>query len=432
MQINYKDLYDLRVEKYDFLNNHDIKNTDWQELELKEPNYFFVPKDAEGEDKYNCFSSTKNIFEKYNAGIATGKDEVLVSFDKNELVRRFSVRDEELFKIDMKNQGVSDNLIDEWRKELKNKEIDSQVLEYNYRLFDKRFLLYNTKILQRARDVIMKYLLKQNISLVTTKILSSQNYQHIFVSDIIGDRCLLSNRGREANYYFPLYIYENTNQQNVFEGQKHLDLSGVQKSLDENSKRSNIRQEIIDRLSSFYGHKIVPEEIFYYIYAVLYSNKYREKYNEFLKIDFPKVPFTKDYELFRTMANFGAQLSDLHLLKSLKLDNHISKFKGSGDNSVKKVEFLALEIEDKNNPLVGGCVWINENQYFDGINEYLWNYYIGGYQVLNKWLKDRKGRHLLSEEIAIYCKIITSIHHTILIQKEIDRLYPEVEKSLIK
>jgi predicted helicase len=167
--------------------------------------------------------------------------------------------------------------------------------------------------------------------------------------------------------------------------------------------------------------KVTPEEIFYYIYAILYSDIYRNKYQEFLKIDFPRIPFTEKIKLFQRLSELGKQIVNLHLLNSPELNNPIAKYYGEDSNTVEKPEYK----ESENN------VYINNHQYFGGIKPEVWNYYIGGYHVLNKWLKDRRGRALSSEDIKHYCKIVTAISKTIIIQNKIDEIYPEIERNLI-
>jgi len=159
------------------------------------------------------------------------------------------------------------------------------------------------------------------------------------------------------------------------------------------------------------------KEIFYYIYAVLYSNTYRTKYAEFLKIDFPRIPFTKNFKLFIQLGKFGKQLADLHLLKSKDLDKTISKFSKEGNNKVEKLKYDNEK------------VWINKEQYFSGINKEVWEYQIGGYQICDKWLKDRKERALSLEEVQTYGKIVTALSKTIELQKEIDKLYDMIEEK---
>ena len=166
---------------------------------------------------------------------------------------------------------------------------------------------------------------------------------------------------------------------------------------------------------------LTPEDIFYYIYAVLYSNIYRAKYAEFLKMDFPRIPFTKDYKLFENMAEYGKNLVDLHLLKSTELDPPIAKLQGKGNKLIDKIKY---DSEEKK-------VFVNKTQYFEGVDRDIWEYQIGGYQVCNKWLKDRKGRKLSLDEIKHYCKVVTAIKKTIVIQKRIDDIYPGIEKEVI-
>jgi len=155
---------------------------------------------------------------------------------------------------------------------------------------------------------------------------------------------------------------------------------------------------------------------------VLYSNVYRTKYAEFLKIDFPRVPLTTDYNLFIKLSDLGEELVNLHLLKSPKLDNPIAKYSGKGDDAVVKVQYNESERR----------VYINPNNYFDNVEPIVYSYYIGGYQVLNKWLKDRTGRILSLSEIATYCKIVTALSETLTLQSQLDSLYPEVEKTILE
>ncbi|HRQ55125.1 MAG TPA: hypothetical protein PL018_12765, partial [Ignavibacteriaceae bacterium] len=216
----------------------------------------------------------------------------------------------------------------------------------------------------------------------------------------------------------------------------------------------NISREVIDVLSKSYQRDFQnpldkkkekgfgSKEIFYYIYAVLYSNTYRNKYAEFLKIDFPRIPFTIDYKLFIQLGKLGEQLADLHLLKSKELDKTISKFPIDGSNRVEKPIFRHSEPVSESSKVTKrgmlkqvqhdkmGKVWINKEQYFDGIKEQVWQYQIGGYQVCEKWLKDRKDRTLTLDEIKTYCKIVTALSITIELQNEIDKIFNKVIKTV--
>jgi len=189
---------------------------------------------------------------------------------------------------------------------------------------------------------------------------------------------------------------------------------------DSKNRTPNIDEKLYETLNGAYNKKLTPEEILYYIYGVFYSNIYREKYAEFLKIDFPRVPFTKSYKLFIEMAELGKKLTDLHLLKSKYLDNPVSKYQGDSEND--KIEKIIYSETKK-------TIHINNEKYFDNVSPEVWNYQIGGYQVLHKYLKDRKGR--IMEDSRHYCKTVTAISKTIEIQKQIDGLFPEVEKETI-
>jgi predicted helicase len=184
-------------------------------------------------------------------------------------------------------------------------------------------------------------------------------------------------------------------------------------------RQPNFSLQFLKPVGETFKKETTPEEIFYYINGVLYSTIYRTKYVEFLRTDFPKIPFTKNYKLFSKMGEYGKRLADLHLLESNELDRPIAKFQGKGDNKVEKVKYGQ------------GKVHINNGQHFEGISSEVWQYQIGGYQVCDKWLKDRKGKRLSLDDIRHYCKVVTSIGKTIEVQKAIDEIISEVEKETI-
>ena len=183
------------------------------------------------------------------------------------------------------------------------------------------------------------------------------------------------------------------------------------------TERPNISKVVFEELKKNFKKEPTPYEIFYYVYAILYSKTYRTKYAEFLKNDYPYIPFPKNYKLFAALSRLGNHLTFFHILKARELGKLAQIFSGKGNNEVEKLKY-----EDKK-------VWINKTQYFNNVKEEVWNYQIGGYQVCEKWLKDRKGRTLNYEEIQTYSKIITALSKTIDLQSEIDKLYDSVEKT---
>ena len=207
-----------------------------------------------------------------------------------------------------------------------------------------------------------------------------------------------------SGYLFPLFLYPK---KDLLNGNKP-------------QKEPNIAKEIYEKLTTVYKKQTTPENIFYYIYGILYSNIYRETYSEYLKIDFPKVPFTSDNKLFGKLSKLGKQLADLHLLKSSLLDKPIAKYHGKSIND--KIEKIIYQEKEQR-------IYINKEKYFEGIKPAVWNYYVGAYQVLHKYLKDRKDR--VMDNPKHYILIITALHHTINIQNKIDKIFPEIIKKLI-
>jgi predicted helicase len=256
-------------------------------------------------------------------------------------------------------------------------------------------------------------MMRENFGLLFNRPQSPTYQFSVLASKEIIDQCVVGNKSEGAgiSYISPLYLYPDPDQKNLF---SHLKES--------KERTPNISEKIFSALSEAYKTKPSPKDIFYYIYAVFYSNTYRTKYAEFLKTDFPRVPFTKDESLFTKLAGYGKRLADLHLMQSPELDSPVIKFQGTGDKRVEKIKY------DKE----GERVYINNDQYFEGSEENIWQYQIGGYQVCDKWLKDRKGKVLSLDDIKHYCKTATAIEHTINIQKNIDEIYDEAEKELVK
>jgi predicted helicase len=220
----------------------------------------------------------------------------------------------------------------------------------------------------------------------------------------------MSPKTSNNGFVFPLYINKISNIKNLFSDSE------------DKGPRPNIDHKIYNLICQlFKNQKVFPGEIFYYIYAVLYSNIYREKYVEFLRLDFPRIPFTSEYELFIELGKLGQELAEIHLMKSPQLHKTFSRFDVKGDKLVKKVKYVET---DKR-------IYINEKQYFSNIDKDIWEYQIGGYQVMEKWLKDRKKRALSLEDIEHYVKIARALQLTLQYQEKIDDLYPGVEESLI-
>ncbi len=424
-KVFYQDIYGSREKKYEYLNKNYIKTTKWQTLRPTKPYYFFVEKDFSLQAKYESFVSVQDIFVQSSSGVKTHRDHFVVGFTKEEIKQRMrtftsSLSDElaaqalkleetDAFKIGTARKTVSK--ID-WKEHLKS---------YAYRPFDNRTICYLPPLIDRDRADVMKNFDDDNLGLVTMRQYvydSVKSYNYAFcVQNIIDNRFFMSNRGICS--VFPLYLYREKDKPKEKSFSSAMMLFEPEAGY--GTRQANLSAEIVERLRTAYKKNISPEKIFYYIYAVLYSETYRTKYAEFLKIDFPRVPFTKDYNLFKKISGHGDKLVGLHLLKAPGLDKPIARFQGKGDNRVEKPTY-----DEKTRR-----VYINKEQYFEEVTPGMWGYQIGGYQVCDKWLKDRKERVLSLEEMQTYCRIVTAIQKTIEIQKAIDEIYEQVEKEII-
>ncbi|MBA7676105.1 hypothetical protein ES703_84346 [subsurface metagenome] len=418
-KVFYQDIWGLREKKYKYLKESYVKTIDWKELKPEEPYCFFVEKHFEGKDEFEKFIHVTKIFANYGSGVKTNRDHFLTDLKRSTLERRIQnmigiSMDDDLLK---KAYNLKDspywNTKREREKVRSNKNWINQFFKYAYRPFDTRWIYYQPNLIEIGRGGaskdVMCHFFRNNLGLALMRKPIPGKLTQVLVSENILD----VNFYAYQTYLFPLYCYPVTDKKDLFSHMKEL-----------GEKESNINPDLFNVISEIYKKEPTSEEIFYYIYGVLYSNIYREKYAEFLKIDFPRVPFTKDNKLFSKMGEYGKRLVDLHLLKSKELDQPIAKFQGEGDARVEKYEYDKKEKR----------VYINKTQYFEVVPEEVWKYQIGGYQVCRKWLRDRKSadRTLSLEDIKHYCKIVTALQKTIQIQKEIDKIYPKVEKDVIK
>lgn len=411
-QIYYKDLYGVQQAKYKYLEENSIQTVDWEEIKPKSPNYFFIKKDYSLQSQYDKFVSITKIFDKYSSGVKTHRDHFLVNFTKENLLQKLRIFnsniDDEIIKKSLNLKDTRDWNFKAARNATKNINLEQYIYNYSYRPFDIRHICYLPSLIDKgcARSNLMNNFLQENVGLTTIRSYSSgDNFTHVFLSSLIVD----IHYSGDQTYVFPQNIYNDVENQCLFEVGN---ISG---------KKSNIDKQIFLLISDAYNTKVKTNMVINYLYAILYSNKYRENYQEFLKIDFPKIPFTKHYGLFEQVSQIGQRLADLHLLQSNELNTPICKFLGKGDNLIKKVEYK--EAEEK--------LYINEDQYFEKIPLKIWQYQIGSYQICEKWLKDRRKLALSYDDIIHYCKVVSAIQKTMEIQKQIDAFYPDIEKDLI-
>jgi len=391
-KVFHYDLFGIRDFKYDFLSNNSLNKIPFIELQIVSPDYFFINKDYNVKKKYNIGFQVNEIFKINSVGITTSNDAVLINHDIHHLEKNVS--------------------------EFYNIEIDKKLIyQFSYRPFDFHNIYYDTNKIGRARQKVMKHFIDNvNIGLSFEKIvsLSKPSYSDIFVVDSMIDKHTLGG----ASYLAPLYLYHYNNEQQS---------NGLSTERTPNLNEEIVKQ-IVEKLGlTFTNEKetaestFAPIDILDYIYAVLHSPTYREKYKEFLKIDFPRVPYPKDQGAFWEFVKLGGELRQIHLLESPIVDKYITTYPQDGNNAItRRIRQKDFEITDDKKGL--GRAWINDEQYFDKVPVIAWEFYIGGYQPAQKWLKDRHGRTLSYEDIMHYQKIIVALTETNRLMKEIDKM----------
>ncbi|HLP60570.1 MAG TPA: type ISP restriction/modification enzyme, partial [Candidatus Deferrimicrobium sp.] len=330
-KIYHSDKWGLREEKYNHLLENDFKSIEWEELKPESSFYFFKPRKEKNKNIYESFLKLDDIFDLNVTGIISARDKLVIDFDKKGLIDRLEIFRSELFTDEMilnmfKLKDTRGWGLKEARKRLKSiAALETNIEEILYRPFDIRFIYYSNDLVDWPRMDIMNNMLKKNIALICPKQFKEE--PGALVTDrIIGHKTVSAY---DVNYLFPLYSYKK----DLFNGNNNQ------------TPGTNISLNVIEKIhDAFRGNRdISPEQVFYYIYAVLYSNIYRRKYAEFLRSDFPRVPFTKDYDLFITLSELGKSLVDIHLLKSDELNQPFSKFAEPGGNIVEKINYNADE-----------------------------------------------------------------------------------------
>ena len=381
-KVFHYDAYGKRDLKYDFLNKNSLKTIPYVELPNKAPNYFMVQKDFELEDKYQKGFSVNELFNLQSMGITSGNDSELVDYSKNSLVNKFGAKN---------------------------------IKQIEYRVFDLRYINYDQSILARARFDFMQNLLNDNYAISFVRRSRNNSFVSPYLTKNIADKCIISTLDN-ANL-FPLYLYPKQKGQTELDG---------------NKRTPNLNPEILQQIAKKLTQTFTPEketsadtfapiDILDYIYAVLHSPTYREKYKEFLKIDFPRVPYPKDTDTFWTLVKLGGEIRQIHLLESPKVEEYITSYPKDGDNTITtKIGKKDWELFDEDKQL--GRIWLNDEQYFDNIPVAAWEFYIGGYQPAQKWLKDRKTRTLNFDDILHYQKIIVALTETDRLMQKIDKI----------
>ena len=398
-EVFYKDLYGLRGDKYEYLVSHVLSSVDFKKLNYSEPFYPFVEVDEEGKSEYMTGFGVDKIFSTWTLGFVTANDKLNISFSQEEHIKKIQ-EFLEMPEIEWRIKYGREKDSRDWKYETARKDAHSfrnnLVKKVIYRPFDTRYTYYtgNSRGLYSSpQSAILSHMLSPNIAFVIGRqgqAVGKMEWNLIYSIDTISD---LNIYYRGGGTVFPLYLYPE-------EG-----------SID-TTRRPNLDEKIWAQINTVIGKETTPEDIFDYIYGVLHSPAYRAKYKEFLKVDFPRIPYPKNADEFEHFRSYGNQLRELHLMH--KVPESPVSFPNAG---TMQVDYLRWEWNKDDG--YSGNIWINDTQCFEGVPTEAWEFYIGGYQPAQKWLKDRKGRTLSFDDIEHYRKIISVLIETKAIMEKI-------------
>lgn len=391
-QVYQADFFGTRKIKFETLDTASVESIKWNSI-LESADLWKV--EGKGKNDYQKGFSVTELFSISNTGVCSQRDEIAInnSFEgmKKTLDDFLYLSESEIRnKYKLKKDG-RDWTVKTAKEDVVNFDANSELIrKIDYRPFDTRYTFFTRKsrgFLAYPRGDVFKHLEKDNISILVNKAVKNKTgFHHILVSKNLPDLHLFETANASI-YASPLYLYA-----------------------EQGEKVPNLKKDIWEEIDRIVG-QTTPENILDYIYAVLHSPSYREKYKEFLKIDFPRVPYPKDKNTFKRLVKLGSELRSLHLLESPKVNKFITTYPVAGSDVVEKPVYR------------NGNVFINGNQYFGKVSESAWNFYIGGYQPAQKWLRDRKDRVLTNTDIEHYQKMIIVLTETNRIMKEIDKSF---------
>lgn len=422
-KIYYHDLYGKRKDKYEFLYENDLNSIKWTLIKNNEPFYLFLPQNNDLLEEYNKGISVKDIFMLSSVGIVSGRDKFVMSNSDNlESLEELKTKIKRFLSLDIESARKEFDLGQDsrdWKIEYAQKELkDTQNNSFNYkkihyRPFDIRWTYYTGKSkgfhCMPRREVMEHFLEGKNLGLSIPRQLkdSKTEWNHCFLTTTITDQALASG-GNGPNNIFPLYLYPTTR------SKKFLKKENPNFN-EENftSKIENFKESFRTFIDELYKEKFSPEYILGYIYAVLFHKFYREKYLDFLKTDFPKIPFTKDKNTFKNLSKLGLKLINLHLLKNDELDFNVGEalFKDIKNKNL-KIQKIKYNKDTKE-------LFINESLYFTKVSLEIYEFKIGGYAVLDKYLKSHKEEDIDYNHFAL---IIQTLNETLKIQDEISKI----------
>ena len=401
-----------RAEKYallDDISQRGLNSIKWEELSPNEPYFWFVPKNFENEE-YEDFwalagdkalAKSKAVFLNFNSGVETGKDNIAIQPSKSameQVLSDFETLSKEAILKKYKLKDLDENIISKTLAEYKHKDTPARITPIAYRPFDTQYTLYSRKqgFLRRTMYGVMQHFLRgENLGLCFPKICLNFIFDYSMVINTIVDRTFGGSKTGSETCIAPLYSY---------------DIDG---------KIPNFTPEFLAYKEK---HQILkdksPEEILAFIYANLYNPKYRSKYLEYLKIGFPKVSFEVSVKEFERFEKLGSELIKLHLMQEIPQDN----IDFEGDITQGLIEKRQEKERFKEDADKIGRLILNGKLSIVGLSPEVWDYTIGGYQVLRQWLKYRKDYTCSKDELLHLLKVCKILNETLQIQKALDEI----------
>lgn len=394
-QVYHYDLYGKRKDKYDFLQSNGLDSIAWSVIVPKAPFYLFIPQNESLRSEYDKGISIKDIFKSVGVGITTAHDEFVIDSDKERLLQKFNdFRDSppsasELHKKFNVREKAGWDILKGWQNLQGESNLQKYIQKIAYRPFDMRYIFYKEKLVWRCvKDIMQHFDIKDNIGLNVARQSKIQGgWQYATITNSLVDFSLMGGGNTGAGYIFPLYLVES------------------------DSRSENFTQSFRAFIDTKYGQRFAPEVILGYIYAVLFHKDYREKFLDFLKIDFPRIPFVKSKEQFLALSALGGQIIELHLMRGT-LESITEPLFDKPQNRNERIEKIAYNAEQKR-------LYVNESLYFSDVSEEVWGYKIGGYAVCEKYLKSHKGEVL---DYAHFERIITTLHESLKVEAQIAKI----------
>ncbi|PIZ31034.1 MAG: DNA methyltransferase [Alphaproteobacteria bacterium CG_4_10_14_0_8_um_filter_53_9] len=396
--VYHADVWGSRDKKADFLDKNSLQSVGWIKLSPQSPFYFMIPKDVSLLDEYESGFSINKLFPLNGVGMTTAHDGFVID-DKETLLQRFFAfkneeRDSDALhsKYNVKKKQGWDilALYDELQR-MDEAAIAKQILPVGYRPFDEQYIFYNSNAVWRRVEKVLSHMQEKNVALLFKR-QSKRDFSYAFVTNKMVEGCVFESAFAN-NSVAPLYRYD---------------------SVDGSDKPTpNLDPTIWKKLQKATPAAEDPQAVFDYVYAVLHAPTYRIKYAEFLKSDFPRIPYPTSAEQFSKLAELGAHLRQLHLLEHTDCHAGTVGYPVDGSHEVNKPTYDEAEQR----------VYINESQYFSNVPPVAWAFPIGGYQPAQKWLKDRKGRALSLDDITHYQRIIATLTKTAELMERVDEIY---------